>query len=619
MIGRLRQAVEAGTLRPLDLHFALCLAQLVGEEAPGLILGAALVSQRSGEGDVCVALSDYAGKPLFADRSAGFDGVQAPVSGDWIAALERSGAVAGPEGFAPLILDRAGRLYLGRFWWFERDLAADLLRRAAPVLRPPPPGAVRAVLDRLFPGPADAKSPDWQKIAAAVAAFRRLTVVSGGPGTGKTRTVAAILALVIELARPARPRIALAAPTGKAAARLGESIEAALARLDCPTEVREAVPRDVSTLHRLLGAVPGGVGYRQGPDNPLHVDLVVVDEASMVDLPLMSRLLRALPPDAGLLLLGDKDQLASVEAGYVLGDLCGAPWLPAFSPAFVRLLREATGEAISGDGDSGGDPSPLGDSVVLLRRSFRFSAEGGVGALAAAVNAGEAERVLALLADPALREVAREEPSAGDLPRLIRNRVAPAYRVLFETRDPVEGLRALGRLRVLCALREGPFGVARLNALIETVLREQGLIRHRGPWYPGRPVMVTRNDYGLGLFNGDLGIAMPDSDGRLRVWLPGPGGSIRALAPGRLGPHETVFAMTVHKSQGSELDEVILVLPDLDNPLIGRELLYTAITRARARFTVWSQARCLREAVLRRGVRLSALRERLWGPGSGPT
>jgi exodeoxyribonuclease V alpha subunit len=606
-IEALRRARDLGLIDSLDLHFARWLARLAGKEQSGLLGAAALVSRETGRGHVCVHLKEHAGGRLFADPASGLAGLSVPEAAQWSRELRESGMVGEPGEHAPLILDPEGRLYLARYWHFEARLADALRERSVPAPNPPDSAWMRSVLDRLFPG-ADDETPDWQKVAVAVAALRQLTVVSGGPGTGKTRTVAAILALVVEAARPGRLRIALAAPTGKAAARLGESVRAALDDLDCPEAVRRAIPCEAVTLHRLLGVGPARARVRYGPDNPLHLDLVVVDEASMVDLPMMSRLFAALPRGARVVLLGDKDQLASVEAGYVLGDLCDAPRLPSFSPSFRSRLKEVIGW------DPGGAEQAwkLGDSLVVLRRSYRFDSRSGLGALAAAVNGGDAAAALKLLQSPSEADLEWVEPGAEALTGEVLRRWSRDYGAILSDADPGRVLEALARLRILCALREGPFGTRRANELIEQGLRQAGAVGLGHPWYAGRPIMITRNDYALGLFNGDLGVILPDTEGRLRAWLQGPRGQLRALAPGRLPAHETVYAMTVHKSQGSEFDQVLLVLAGGEQGLITRELVYTALTRARRRVTLVSSAEHFGDALARRTRRVSALRGRLW-------
>ncbi len=462
-------------------------------------------------------------------------------------------------------------------------------------------------LDTLVP---EALCCNGQKLAAATAAARPFAVISGGPGTGKTTTVAKLLAILVEtgLQGGKAPAIRLVAPTGKAAARLTESIGAALQALDLPPEWVEAIPTEAGTLHRLLGVIPGRSQFRHHRGNPLHLDLLVVDEASMVDLPMMARLLDALPSHARLILLGDKDQLASVEAGAVLGDICSFIE-QGISPAQADWLSRQTGYRLQG--------TPAGasvrDSLCLLSKSWRFDQHSGIGQLARACNSGDGAAVEAVwgmgFADIRLHPWAGEAYNA-----LIAEGVAGYGSYLKAARaseDPAAVFKAFNGFQILCALRDGPFGVTGLNERLELALAKAGLIQRDGDWYAGRPVMVVRNDHGVGLYNGDMGLCLPDETGRLKVWFEQPDGTLRALLPSRLPPHETVYAMTIHKSQGSEFAHTVLVLPDSPSPLLTRELVYTGITRAKARLDLYGDRALLAQAVRKKTERYSGLAQRL--------
>ena len=607
-----------GRADDLDLHFARLMTRMASTPSPWLALAAAGASHASAEGHVCTSL------PLLLAEAArvGLDGHDDDVAA-LRGALERSGVVGAPGDFTPLVLDAAGRLYLWRYHDWQRRVARQLTARVtdAPDVDP---ALLREGLQRLFAGNAGVPGPDRQRIAAAVAVLKRLAVVSGGPGTGKTTTVARILALLTEqgLARASHqpPRIVLAAPTGKAAARLQEAIRIERAKLDVSDEVRALLPESASTLHRLLGAQPGAARFRHHAGNPLAVDALVVDEASMVDLALMAQLLDALPATARLVLLGDRDQLASVEAGAVLGELCTAAG--RCSAGFAQRLHEIAGCAPAVA--DAGRQAPLADCVVLLEHSFRFGARSGIGRLAHAVREGDADTALEVLRDPA----------TGDARWLASDESAPAARAAMLCEAVLEGLAPwlaalvahdgaaggdsvarlladFGAFRLLCAHREGAAGVAGLNATVEAALLADGRVLPRGAWYHGRPLMVTRNDYGLRLYNGDTGITLAGDDG-LRVWFEsGAEGTPRGLSPGRLPAHETVWAMTVHKSQGSEFEQVLLALPERASPVLSRELVYTAITRARGRVTVLGSEAVLREALAARAARRSGLADEL--------
>lgn len=584
---------DSPALRPLDVHFGRCLEALTPRPVAALGPAAALASFAAGQGASCIDLTPWAGQPgpgPWSDRTL-------PAMADWRRQLLASEVVAAGEAGLPLVLDTHNRLYLLRFFADEAELARVIHRLAeAPVTVDEP--RLQAELDRLF-GPDDPE----QRLAAANAALGRLAIVSGGPGTGKTTTVVRLLALLVALwphaTRP--PRIALAAPTGKAANRLAQSVAAQRAAL--PAALAEPIPTQALTLHRLLGYQPGRERPAHDARRPLHADIIVIDEASMVDLAMMARLARALPETARLILLGDRDQLASVQAGAVLGDLCAG--YRGYSPARAARLRRLCPAATVPEQATA---SPLADGIALLNRSYRFRAEGGIGRLAVAVRAGDAAATRAALAvdDPALRlqPLMPAQPSWGGAVAL-----ADRYAQLLHDAAPAEALAAFERLRVLCALREGPFGVIELNRQIEQALRRRGLIGADGA---GRAIIITRNDYTLGLFNGDIGLlAYEPEHGGLRACFPQPGG-VRRLSPARLPPHESVFAMTVHKSQGSEFDEVVLVLPPQPHPLVTRELLYTGLTRARERLVIEAGEPTLEAAVRQPTERPSGLRDRLW-------
>jgi len=633
MSDRLEALRDAGELEDLDVHFARMMVRLSGAPDDDLALAGALASRATGEGHVCVDLARVAGTRIGGREGA----VRAPELEAWCEALAasrvvaRAGACEDAEppaepgmdaGARPLVLDAVGRLYLERYWRYEVELARALLERAREPLRPAAgDAALRERLAALFPqeaarGGTRERPVDLQKIAAAVASLRSLCVVSGGPGTGKTTTVTKILALLVSVARERPPRIAVAAPTGKAAARMIESMRATMERLDLPDDVRAAIPQEARTLHRLLGARPGSVSFRHDREHPLPVDVLVVDEASMVDLAMMAKLVRALPPAARLILLGDRDQLASVEAGAVLGDLCARP--AGFSPEFVAQLERSTGARLDVLAAGPGASSPVADSIVLLERSYRFGPGSGIGEAARAVNAGHADDALAVLRDPARRDVAWG--SIGELPVDLGDRVAAGFGPYLSESDPRRAFEALERFRILCARRTGPYGSEAMNRRVERLLAERGRVERRGAFYRGRPVLVTENDYGLRLYNGDIGIALPDPDhgGELRVFFLGADGTVRKIAPARLPSHETAFALTVHKSQGSEFEDVLLVLDAETTPVLTRELVYTGITRARRSVEVRGEEPVFRAALDTPVMRSSGLRDALWNAPDAP-
>ncbi|MCG6659062.1 exodeoxyribonuclease V subunit alpha [Halomonas campisalis] len=735
LMALLARWVERGWLRALDRALAAFLHREVPEAPAPLLLAAALASHQLGRGHVCLDLAATLEAPDLALSlppegddlsdppplpSEVLDGL---TLADWEQALANPSLVANAApGSTPLVHapgPHGPRLYLRRYWQYEQEIRRHISARlgtsdeacrrklqltTGAARRPDTataPKTLATALDALFPTTTEL---DWQKTACALAARSPFAVITGGPGTGKTTTVVKLLALLqaMALGRPdtasARAlRIRLAAPTGKAAARLNESIAGQVKQLSLAelagavgqqgvdiSTLRDSIPTEVTTLHRLLGSRPDTRHFRHHAGNPLALDALVIDEASMVDIEMMAAVLTALPARARLILLGDKDQLASVEAGAVLGDLCQRAEGGHYSAETADWLEAVTGTPIPAQYRDT-DGQPLDQAIAMLRVSHRFDAQSGIGRLAEAVNRPLPDKRLAREKRRAVREVFGAEGKAryrdlarlplsdaedSGLDRLVvegnpagfsqrgqgrtdrrGDPVAPplGYRHYLEmlrskrpdestfgeseARQPFDAwaravLQAHGQFQLLCALRKGPWGIEGLNPRIGRALRRAGLLQasdlelEQG-WFEGRPVLVTRNDYGLGLMNGDIGItlAVPDSrnaaqqPGRtlLRVAFPASdgSGSIKWVLPSRLQAVETVFAMTVHKSQGSEFTHTALLLPDAPNPILTRELVYTGITRARHWLTLVETGRgMLDEAVTREvapSVRMSVV------------
>lgn len=605
---------RAGLLAAADVHVAARLGQLVGVADDLALLGAAFAVRAPRLGHVCVDLASISETASTdADDDDRVKTLPWPDPSDWLAAL-REGTLTAPEG--PLVL-RGSQLYLDRYWSDEQQVAADLLLRARDEADQVDVALLASGVRRLVQG-----GDPWQRMAAASAVLRRLAVIAGGPGTGKTTTVAVALALLLEQAaargdRP--PRVALAAPTGKAAARLQEAMSEEAERLDVPDEVRAALHRLAgSTLHRLLKPRPGShTRFVHGRHNRLPHDVVVVDEMSMVPLTLMARLVEAVRPDARLLLVGDHEQLASVEAGAVLGDVVG----PA-GPELVlrdgarRRLGEVTGTEVEAAQPPGG--TPIGDGIVVLRHVHRFA--GAIRDLASAIQRGDPDATVRVLGEgsPEVQWLARGEGQPdGDPLRPVRAAAVDSGRRLIE--EAAEGraqaaLEILGEFRLLCAHRQGPHGAVAWGRQIADWL---GIgpsgDAERGPdwWRPGRPLLVTRNDYTLRLYNGDTGVVVADGDRVVACFEQG--GQLVRVSPVRLGAVETVYAMTVHKSQGSQFDTVAVVLPDEGSPILTRQLLYTAVTRARRKVLLVATEQAVRSAVSRPVARSSGLQRALWG------
>ncbi len=581
-------------LGPLERFFAESLLRLDPDAGEAVTAAAALCCQALANGDVCLPLARLAGQRVFDEGAAGLD---LPALPTWLAALRASPLVAEPGGYAPLTLD-GERLYLSRYHAYETRLAASLLAMAG--ARPPVDEARLAEsLARLFAR--NTQQPDWQRLAAAQAVRRNLAVISGGPGTGKTTTVVRLLAALLEQPGGERLAIGLAAPTGKAAARMAEAIRNAKAELPVDDRIKALLPEEARTLHRLLGSRGDSPQVRHHADNPLPLDVLVVDEASMVDLALMAKLLDALPPGARLVLLGDKDQLSAVEAGAVFAELCEGRGLDATASADLERI---TGQRVPVEQPR----SRLGDAVVLLTHSHRFAGDSGIGELARRINAGDARGTLELLREARPDLGWNPGPLQGPLLERLDAGYAP-FIVAARTGDAEAAFAAFADFRALTAQREGPWGVNGINEALEARIKRRLGIASRERWYPGRAVMVRQNDYALGLFNGDIGICLPTPNG-LRVFFEGEGGH-RPFAPARLPSHDSAFAMTVHKSQGSEFSEVLLALPEQPSPLLSRSLFYTGITRAKQRVEIWGLPQRLGEAVNTRAERAAGLAARL--------
>ncbi len=649
----LSHAIAAG-------HVCLPLAAVAMGRRPESVRGADAVEAESDVEDEGLVEGEDGGALRIDVRAAAPGPVTASSVAQLRATLRASGVVGGSAcaDAMPLILDEGDRLYLHRHFDLERRLARRLVAAAREPLRVLDAAAC-AAFDTVHPASARADARTrGQRLAVALALLRSLVVISGGPGTGKTTTVARLLAC-LRLCNPAE-RIAIAAPTGKAAARVEQSLrEQGAIGADTPS---------AQTIHRLLGAtqVPGV--FRHGIDNPLPIDTLVVDEASMLDLALATQLLEAVPPGARIILLGDREQLASVEAGAVFAELSASYTFSAaclhqlarlgIEPGDVEpvaidpqaLEREAleregvesrgiapqatlaTGAQVTGvaavlPATVPTLQGPLVDAVVWLTENFRFDARSGPGLMATAIRAGRVDDLIGALRDPLLVGADCLVEAGASAASAVCARALDCYAPYLEALaaaaasgvSPEDALECLFArfegFRVLCALRAGPRGVDAINAQIAAAVRRKRFHPddplEPSPWYAGRPVLVVRNDYTVGLFNGDTGITWPDMNGVLKVWFPVGEGRFRALSPARLPDHETAWALSVHKSQGSEFDRVLIVLPEEPHPLLSRELIYTAVTRARLGACLAGRETVIAEAARRPAWRASGLLARL--------
>lgn len=620
--GLLDEFNNAGVLVAADVHVARRLAELGGEGDETVKLAAAFAARAPRRGHVHADLGTIRETAsVDADEPVDLTGLPWPAAEDWSARVAESGLVAvGDEGGSsnlPLRLV-GSQLYLDRYWREERQVAADLMMLGEHAPENLAVAELGEGLARLFSGETDSR----QCLAAASAVLRRLAVIAGGPGTGKTTTVARIVALLFEQAASGgggAPLVALAAPTGKAAARLEEAVHEEATKLPIDEEVRhQLLSLQASTLHRLLGWRPGSQSrFRHNRGQRLPHDVVIVDETSMVSLPLMARLVEAIRPEARLVLVGDPGQLASIEAGAVLGDIVGPATEKLRIGASTRkALAKATGNVVVADDPPAG--TSVGNGIVVLDRVHRFGA--GIARLAEAIRLGDADTVLQALAAPSEEvqwiPVDVGDPDATDaLAEVREGATAAARRVADAARKGAarEALEALGAFRVLCAHRRGPQGVATWTARIESWLASAvGDFDSDSRWCAGRPLLVTQNDYELGLYNGDTGVVVQSGPDRLIAAFERRG-EVREFSPTRLGAVETVYAMTIHKSQGSQFETAAVLLPGPGSRILTRELLYTAVTRARRRLVVAGTEEAVRAAVGRPVARASGLGWRLWG------
>lgn len=607
-VANLDDWLNRGILSPLDVEVAGLMSRSSPSDDPLVALTAALVSRATQAGHVCLDLARR-DSFTFADGTGQEIAVSLPDRDTWRTVLGDSKLVGDGTQPTPLVLVEQ-RVYLHRYFDYERRLLANIKSRLAQSRLPLEPGQ-QELLSTLF---ANSPSGDLQKRAALLAAVNRFCVISGGPGTGKTTTVAKVLALLATRLDAHRVplRLLLLAPTGKAASRLAESLSAGLEALPIDERLRRSLSTAPSTIHRALGYQPRTpTKFRHDAHQQLTANVVVVDEAAMVDLSLMTKLCEAVPQSSHLILLGDRDQLASVEAGAVFGDLFNAKSTLAYSPQLAQQIRDATGEVVASSTET--TPRPIADCTIHLDKSYRYSAHGGIAKLARAVRAGEVETAMAILGAPDVHWIRLAEDGAWDeaAEEEVRGCIRTGFGPLRKARTPEDRLAALASFRLLSPHRRGPFGVQGLNDLAErTCLTSE--LRFREGAYAGQPILVHENDYQSELYNGDVGIVDVGRGGKLCAYFPD-NSKLRQLSLARLPAHSTVYAMTIHKSQGSEFDRVVVVLPHHASPLLSRELLYTAITRARSHVTLVASRSSIRASIERRIERSSGLRAALWG------
>jgi exodeoxyribonuclease V alpha subunit len=620
---------EQNIFSDIDIQFAQFITALAGEINDDLHLSAALLSYFTMQGHVCIELAALAEQTFpFATEPSPFR-VTCPPLTRWLESLYNSRVVGKPGEYTPLILDEQHRLYLYKYWDYEQQLAALIRQRLMRTRNDVDFKRLAEGLSRLFPTLNQTDSENRQKMAVEIAIQRNFCLISGGPGTGKTAIIIKILSLLLE--QDVQLNIALAAPTGKAAIRLQESITHALPHLNCAPAIKAAIPQETYTIHRLLGMNPDSPAFYSHANYLLPYDVVIVDEASMIDLALMTRLAQAIPFTARWILLGDKDQLVSVEAGTVLGDICEVGKMPETAMTFqhekqsqaIKKPFEVDGkkennlekpEKSQNDLESETTATLMAASIVLLDPSYRFSENSGIWQLAQAIKSGDSDKALQILSSNDYPDVHWHHLGISE--RLTASLLEPIINHLtscFKEPAPEKVLQQFEKFRILCATRRGLFGVANINRQIAIELNKKRLIRSQSRWYHGRPIMITRNDYTLKLFNGDIGILLHNRNnyGELQAFFPAPAGQVRIFWPNRLPEHETVYAMTIHKSQGSEFDHVFILLPSQVSPVLTRELIYTGITRARQSVTIAGAERIFKAAIATQIRRTSGLQQAL--------
>lgn len=603
-----------------DRHFADFMERLIDQKSPALVLASALVSRWLADGHSCLPLKDVADRHFPASEADGAGQIKCPASDEWIKKLVAATEAVGEPGTSkPLILDD-GHLYLQRFWRYEIEIARNLIDLLNQPSNDINKEKLVGSLKRLFPKSKDSAEPNWQQVAVFAAACHRFSVVTGGPGTGKTYTIARLLAALLEQPDGEKLNIRMVAPTGKAVGRLQESLGNSAAGLDVADAIKARLQDNkkfTSTIHMLLGTIPNSSGFRHHAGNLLPVDVLVVDEASMLSVSLMAHLLAALKPDARLILVGDKDQLPPVDPGSVFQDICNAAGINRYSKVFCDDYSNSCGSELPPA------EGKLLNMVVKLSTNHRSGNAGHLHQAGVLLNDGKASEFLELAGDAqrtnstVVWQDFSSTPSSlspkDKLKEALKKYVNEYFVPVVKAKDAAEALKAFGKFRILCAVREGPFGCEAVNRLVEETLRDNRLLSAedvRYGRYSGKPLMVTANNYQLKLFNGDIGLLWKDEEG-IMVRFPESPDSIRSIARERLPAHETVYAMTIHKSQGSEFQHVLVILPDRESPILTRQLLYTGITRAKESVTIFAPKAIITRAIDSQNQRASRLAERL--------
>ncbi len=599
LLTQLERWKENGWITEAEVQFPKLLQQLDPEVDERVLLAAAMCIYAQLNGHVCLDIQHWDEQYLFNEPETKVEITQ-KLKEEWLLALRESSLVSAGDELKPLILEE-GRLYLQRFWKYEEELCERISAKAEKTnsVSEQESKAIRKVT-----APAnDLFETNWQHVAVQLSFLKNLVIISGGPGTGKTFTVLNIITAHMLANSDKKLRLALAAPTGKAARRLTESITAGKNRLQEDIKDVAQIPDKAQTIHKLLGANYRGSKFSFNEKNPLPYDLVIIDEASMLDITLWIHLLRALSPATKLIILGDKDQLSSVEAGSILGDLCAGD--NSFSK---EITKQLSGIELEPEKQSPQKPA-INDSIVFLTKSYRFDEQSGIGKFAQAVNRGDDEAAISILNDSTYKDIRWQKPGAKLVHQVIKE-YAVQHHHNYMSADGENRLAQSNTRKILCAVRKGPLGVEQINRQAERMIKQAKGYTIGDEWFPGRLVMATRNNALLKLRNGEIGLYNQTDRDEGTVTFEGEHAA--AISTSRLTDYEPAFGITIHKSQGSEFDEIAIFLPTVINTILSKEILYTSVTRARRDTLIVAEERILRQTIRRSVSRKSGVRKKIW-------
>lgn len=598
ILNKMEQWRQQEIITDLEKELVRLLIGLDKNVSEDVLLAAASCVYAQQQGHLCIDLHDLETLPdfLFEDEKTDIK-LDENILNNWREALEKNSLVSKDGTLAPLVFEDR-RLYLHRFWKYEEELTGWIKQRSS--VTNTIKEREQDILKSLFKPAEDLFEVDWQYVAVCLSFLKDLVVISGGPGTGKTYTVLNIIAAQAKAHPDKKFKIALAAPTGKAARRLINSIEDGKTHLPDSFQDSIELPEHALTVHKLLGADYRGNNFKFNRDNQLPYDLVVVDEASMLDITMWIRLIRAVGPDTKLVVLGDKDQLASVEAGSILGDICDGE--NSYSKETSAIIRDLMGASVPVVENA---PS-INDCIVFLTKSYRFGEGSGIQKLAQAINQSDSVEVLRILKNPDFRDIALIEPSRQSIDELI-DRFAIKHFEEYKTKNHDQRMEEANRKKILCAIRKSDLGVEQINGRAEYRIKRENNLLTTSEWYDGRPVMATRNDALLRIKNGEIGLYAEDKQSVVFE-----GEENITVSPARLSGYELAFAITIHKSQGSEFDDVAIVLPNKENSILSKEILYTAVTRARRTTLIIAHEEIITKTIMRSVSRQSGVRNKLW-------